>query len=309
MPQPNNNLNTNLLQYIDDKFYETLNKIIKSEVASCVKSQLTNYNLLSETEPTNYKTHANKDNDCLITALRREVDFLKKEMSSKDKIIEMLLSDKQQCLNRENNANDVNTLNMSKSIPTENAANITRENIMNISARHDKNNNKRKKRTTVILGDSILNVIEQHKFKEGLGNNERVYVKSFSGANIEAMKSHVVPSKKYENDLVILHCGTNDLRGNETAENIAMNIIELAKEMKSDKNDVMVSGIVPRNDNFNEKGIDVNNFLTTLCKNCKFNFIDNSNINKVTHLNTNGLHLNIKGQYVLGRNLLHSIKL
>ena len=65
LPQPNNNLNNNLLQYIDDKFYETLNKIIKSEVASCVKSQLTNYNLLSETEPTNYKTHANEDNDCL----------------------------------------------------------------------------------------------------------------------------------------------------------------------------------------------------------------------------------------------------
>ena len=132
------------------------------------------------------------------------------------------------------------------------------------------NKNKRKKRTTVILGDSIINVIEQHKFKDGLGNNERVYVKSFSGADVEEMKIHVIPSKRFENELIILHCGTNDLRGNKSPEEIATNIINLAKEMKSEKNEVMVSGIIPRNDNLNDKGIDVNNFLNTHCKD--FNF-------------------------------------
>ena len=71
----------------------------------------------------------------------------------------------------------------------------------------------------------------------------------------------------------------------------------------------MVSGIIPRKDNLNEKGIDVNNFLNTFCKDFNFNFIDNSNINEVTDLNKSGLHLNIKGKYVLGRNLLHSIRL
>ena len=155
------------------------------------------------------------------------------------------------------------------------------------------NTNKRKNRTTVILGDSIINVIEQHKFKDGLGNDERVYVKYFSGADVEAMRSHVIPSKRFENDLVILHCVTNDLRGNNSAEEIATNIVNLTKEMKSEKNDVMVSGIIPCKDNLNEKGIDVNNFLITFCKDFNFNFIDNSNINKVTDQNKSGLHLNI----------------
>ena len=54
--------------------------------------------------------------------------------------------------------------------------------------------------------------------------------------------------------------------------------------------------------------IDVDNFLITFCKDFNFNFIDKSNINKVTDLNKCGLHLNIKGN-MLGRNLLHSIRL
>ena len=143
-------------------------------------------------------------------------------------------------------------INQNTSNPTSNMAVCVETNDI-IEQNDIENKNTRKKRTTVILGDSIINVIEQHKFKEGLGNNERVYVKSFSGADVEAMRSHVIPSKKFENDVVILHCGTNDLRGNKSAEEIATNIINLAKEMKSEKNEVMVSGIIPRNDHLNEK--------------------------------------------------------
>ena len=135
------------------------------------------------------------------------------------------------------------------------------------------------------------------------------FVKSFSGANTVGMKSYVIPSKEFENDLVILHSGTNDLRGKNSAEDIATDIIQLAKEMKTEKNEVMVSGIIPRNDKYNDKGMDVNKFLMSFCLTCKFHFIDNSNINKETHLNMSGLHLNAKGQYALGTNLLNSIKL
>ena len=84
----------------------------------------------------------------------------------------------------------------------------------------DEEEEKEKKRTTVILGDSILKDIEPHKIRQGLGYKERIYIKSFSGANVEDMKSYVIPTKKYENDLIILHCVTNDLRENTSAENI-----------------------------------------------------------------------------------------
>ena len=72
-----------------------------------------------------------------------------------------------------------------------------------------------KKRSTVILGDSIIKDVEQHKIRKGLNNKERVFVKHFPGATVDDMKNYIIPSKKYENDLVILHMGTNDLKDKE----------------------------------------------------------------------------------------------
>ena len=119
---------------------------------------------------------------------------------------------------------------------------------------------KGKDRSTVIIGDSMLKGIGQHKIRNGLGTGEKVYVKSFPGATINDMKSYGIPSKAYNNDVVILHIGTNNLKDAKNAQEIATEIIDIAVEMKSDKNEVMISGIIPRNDKFNGKGIEVNNF-------------------------------------------------
>ena len=146
----------------------------------------------------------------------------------------------------------------------------------------------------MILGDRIINVIEKHNFIDGLGNDERVCEIFFWGR----CRSDAKPRDSFENNLVILHCGTHDLRGNNSAEGIATNIVNLAKEMKSEKMKLWFRRNIPRKDNLNEKGIDVNNFLITFRKDFNFNFIDNSKGNRY-----------IKGQYVLGRNLLHSIRL
>ena len=82
---------------------------------------------------------------------------------------------------------------------------------------------------------SLLKDIEQHKIRNGLPNKDKVHVTHFSGAKIEHMKSYVFPSKNYDNDLVILHCGTNDLRDSKSAQDIANDIIELAIDMKTEK--------------------------------------------------------------------------
>ena len=165
-----------------------------------------------------------------------------------------------------------------------------------------------KKRTTVILGDSIIKDVEQHKIRKGLNNKERVFVKHFPGTTVDDMKNYIIPSKKYENDLVILHMGTNDLKDKEAKE-IATEIVEMAIDMKTEKSEVMVSGIVPRMDNLNEKAMEVNKFLQNSCCTYNFNFIDNGNVNKDTHLNLSGLHLNHKGTYVLGSNFVEAIRL
>ena len=49
------------------------------------------------------------------------------------------------------------------------------------------------------------------------------------------MKSYANPSKEYNNDLMFLHCGTNDLRSNKQPNEIAKEIADLAIDLKTDK--------------------------------------------------------------------------
>ena len=96
-------------------------------------------------------------------------------------------------------------------------------------------------------------IYDQHKVRKGLANNDKVYVKHFSGATVTDMKSYVIPTKSFGNDLTILHCGTNDLhlRSIKKPNDIADEIIKLALDMKTEKNELMISGIVARRDHFN----------------------------------------------------------
>ena len=168
-----------------------------------------------------------------------------------------------------------------------------------------------KKRNTVILGDSIIKDIEPYKMRQAIGKSEKLFIKSFAGANIEVMEHYVKPTKKHENDLIILHFGTNDLRSNTHAHEIAQGIINVAVDMKTENNELMISGIITRRDNIDldKKGMEVNERLKSLCSVYNFNFINNSCISKERHLNNRGLHLNIKGTYALANNLLESIRL
>ena len=141
----------------------------------------------------------------------------------------------------------------------------------------------------MILGDSMAKDIDQGKVRKGLHNNEKVYIKSFPGATTNHMKSYANPSKEFNNDLIILHCGSNK-QPNEIAKEIA----DLAIDLKTEKNDVMVSSIAPRRNKLNQKGINVNNLLFSLFLEHNIHLIDNSNIETDIHLNNSGLHLNFK---------------
>ena len=98
------------------------------------------------------------------------------------------------------------------------------------------------------------------------------------------------------------------IRENKLAKGIADDIIDLAHEMKTEINEVMISGIVPRNDKRNVKGEQVDEYLISLCSLHKYNFINNSNIKK-HHLNFSGIHLTEQGNNILGRNLVDAISL
>mgnify|MGYP001796000317 CR=1 FL=1 len=134
-------------------------------------------------------------------------------------------------------------------------------------------------------------------------------VKSFSGATVKDMHSYVEPSKGYESDLITVHCGTNDLRGSKKPDEISTAIIDLARNLKTDSNDVMVSGILPRRDKFDHKRKQVYESLKSICSELNFYFINNDNISKDSHLNNSGLHLNYNGTYAFGANLVNAIKI
>ena len=129
------------------------------------------------------------------------------------------------------------------------------------------------------LNGYLLTKKVRHKFL--------VKVRPFTGAKVSCMVDHVKPAIRDDKpDHVILHTGTNDLRSEKTASQIARSITELAMSLKDNDNSVIVSGIVPRNDNLNNKATEVNNRLLLMCKERKTPFFAHSkNIDSSKHLN------------------------
>ena len=71
-------------------------------------------------------------------------------------------------------------------------------------------------------------------------------MKHFSGSTTEDMKTYIQSPLKRDPDQVIINVGTNDLRSSQEPGTIAKNIIDFAKNSMTDKNEILVSSIVPR---------------------------------------------------------------
>ena len=106
-----------------------------------------------------------------------------------------------------------------------------------------------------------------------------------------------------------MHCGTNDLRSEQPADAIAESVVKLAKTIKTDENDILVSGLTPRSDKHGRKCLAVNVKLKKLCEENNFEFIDNSNIKIKEHLSSDGLHLNLRGTIALSKNFCDAVSL
>ena len=136
----------------------------------------------------------------------------------------------------------------------------------------------------------------------------KVYVRSFLGAKVKCMKDYVKPCLR-ENDPknVMLYVRTNDLNSELPPERIAKSIVDVAKNIQSDTRKVSISGIVPRNDNFNNKAMEVNKELSKMCNRVKLLFLEHSNIKPKTHLNKKKLHLSRSDNEKLGKNFINFI--
>ena len=169
------------------------------------------------------------------------------------------------------------------------------------------------KRSAVILGDSIVKNVCGWELKEKCGQNNNVYVKCFNGANIKDMHSYAKPSIERKPNVIILHIGTNDLapRRNEAEKSevqIAHEIIDLANEMRLNDTEVVISGLVPRGDEYEMKRKRVNLILADLCSENNYAFIEHTNIDASKHLNKSLIHLNRAGDNLFETNLVRALR-
>ena len=136
---------------------------------------------------------------------------------------------------------------------------------------------------TVFLGDSIIKDV---KGGELIDESNKVVAKSFRGATTSQMKWHVKPTTEKNPKNIILKCGVNDINDDSDPENIAEEIVELAKSITKDCNsNVTVSGIVPRYGMLNEKVRSVNRLLRIYSRNMDICFVGHENINPSKHRN------------------------
>ena len=131
-----------------------------------------------------------------------------------------------------------------------------------------------------------------------------VKVRPFTTAKVSCMQDHVKPTIRDINpQQIILHVGTNDLKTERTASQIAKSIIDLSISLKKNGNMIAVSGIVPRLDELNNKAAEVNNRLELMCKQRGLPYISHyETIDPNKHLNESNLHLNSYGIRVFAEN-------
>ena len=170
-----------------------------------------------------------------------------------------------------------------------------------------KNEQRQKDRKTVIIaGDSMI----QHVHSWEMSNTEvSVAVKSFSGAKIDDMNDFLQPIIRRSPDEIILHIGTNNIKGNDSPEVLAAGISRLASMItkKSPNTKVTISGLIVRKGlNLKSKIKSVNKLLKSTCMANNWPFLDNSNLDE-SCLNLKGLHLNRKGTSYLSSNFSNYI--
>jgi len=170
----------------------------------------------------------------------------------------------------------------------------------------EKSQKKDKRRLAIILGDSITKDIKPWEISKGV--NAKVINQTFSRATTERMIDYVKPSKKERANVYILHFGTNDLRTEMSAKEIAEKIIMIGSDLKTSENEICISEICQRGDDFNSKAMDVNKELKGMCVEHNFFLCNNENIKPSFHLNRSNLHLNTKGSRILQNKFLNILR-
>ena len=137
--------------------------------------------------------------------------------------------------------------------------------------------------------------------------NCKVYVKRFSGSKARCMKDHMKPSMREKPNHTILNVGINDLNSERPSDLIAKPIVNLAITLKNNSQNVSISNIIMRNDNFNEKAMEVNGYLKQLCIEKNIFLIDHTKTIHSRNINRSKLYLSKSGSIILSNNFVKTI--
>ena len=116
------------------------------------------------------------------------------------------------------------------------------------------------------------------------------------GATTVDICNYIKPELRYKPDVIIIHCGTNDI---ENEINTVKKIKNLVKEIdeydKQNPPKVVILSLINRHDqDFNDDIADINEKRQGFCNSKGLSFIDNNNIDR-SCFNKGKLHLNRQG--------------
>ena len=142
-----------------------------------------------------------------------------------------------------------------------------------------------------------MKLLNGYLLKKTIKQRGIVKVPPFTTAKVSCMQDHVKPTIRDINpQQVILHVGTNNLKTERTASQIAKSIIDLSISLMKNENIIAVSDIVPRLDELNNKAMEVNNHLKLMYKQRGLPYISHCDtIDPNKHFNESNLHLNYYG--------------
>ena len=151
---------------------------------------------------------------------------------------------------------NINSSNINNKINTNNINSNSKENDINSNGADNTNTNKQKqtRKTAFIIGDSMVKKIDAYLLSSSVNHKYIVKVRPFLSAKTIDMLDYIKPTKRdFNPDVCLLHVGTNELSSNKSSEQISMDILNLANSLKLDNNTVIVSSIVPRDDENKKK--------------------------------------------------------
>ena len=173
---------------------------------------------------------------------------------------------------------------------------------INAATQDQINNNGRRqeKKKALMISDSMVKGIKRWKISKKM-EFTNASVKCFPGVNTSDMKHYIKPPiRKSPNEVVIIQTGTNNLSSGSTPTEIATNIIDLAVDVKKSLNqscDVMISSIIPRGDQLQQKAFNINKQLKELCASKNIRYIEHGNIHPRNRLNRFKLNFNFHGNF------------